>query len=177
MAGIMVDIEVYRQAYRQLESCTPLRYDCGRLCDRICCRGEDGMWLFPGEEELLWAVTGFAIQPLENRRPPDGRELFWLTCQGKCRRERRPLACRIFPLSPYLRKADVMTVVIDPRAHRLCPLAERRQKLRPEFIRVVGRVCRELAREAEIREFIRLWTEEIEDYRKIEELFGIAGKT
>ena len=34
---------------------TPLRADCGVLCDKACCRGNDndGMLLFPGEETVL----------------------------------------------------------------------------------------------------------------------------
>jgi hypothetical protein len=168
----MVSSEFYLKAYRELEHCTPLRYDCGRLCDRACCRGEDGMWLFPGEEKLFWVEIGFAIEPLKGRRLSDGREIFWLTCQGKCRRELRPLACRIFPLAPFLRRGELVTVDIDPRAHGLCPLAQGQQKMQPEFSRTVGRVCRELAREPEIRDFLRVWTREMEDCRKIGELFG-----
>jgi hypothetical protein len=160
---------LYTRAYQQLNRCTPLRFDCGRLCDRVCCRGEDGMWLFPGEEELLLAEPSFTIKSLEWGLP-GGRSLFWLTCQGECRRELRPLSCRIFPLAPYLKK-DLVTVAIDPRAKGLCPLAEGRQKLQPGFIRMVGRVCRELAREPEIIEFFKLWNEEMEQCNRIEALF------
>lgn len=127
------------------------------------------MWLFPGEEELLRTEPAFQIELLESGLP-NGRRLFWLTCQGECPREWRPLACRIFPLAPFVKK-DLVTVDIDPRAKRLCPLAEGRQKLQPEFIRTVGRVCRDLAREPEIMEFFKLWNEAMEDFIKIGKLF------
>ena len=156
---------LYTRAYQLLNHCTPLRYDCGRLCDGICCRGENGMWLFPGEEELLKGEPSFEIKRLEWGLST-GRSLYWLGCQGTCNRELRPLACRIFPLGPYL-KQDMVTVDIDPRGKGLCPLAEGRHKLQPEFIRKVGRVCRELATDPEIKEFIRLWTEDMEEFRKI----------
>jgi hypothetical protein len=165
-----VNATLYTWAYQQLNRCTPLRYDCGRLCDRICCRGEDGMWLFPGEEELLRAEPSFTIEPLKWGLS-NGRQLYWLTCTGQCHRELRPLSCRIFPLGPYL-KRDLVTVAIDPRAKGLCPLAEGRHRLQREFFRTVGRVCRELAREPELKEFIGIWTEEMEDYHKIRDLFG-----
>jgi hypothetical protein len=128
------------------------------------------MWLFPGEEELLREEASFTIQPLEWSLS-NGRSVFWLTCQGECQRELRPLSCRIFPLAPYL-KQDLVTVDIDLRAKGLCPLAESRQKLQPEFIRTVGRVCRELAREPEVIEFFKVWNEAMEDFRKIREMFS-----
>ena len=41
---------LYLQLYRLFDSITPVRTDCGGLCDKACCRGDDGgMYLFPGE--------------------------------------------------------------------------------------------------------------------------------
>lgn len=128
------------------------------------------MWLFPGEEELVRAEPTFVVEPLEWGLA-SGRTLYWMTCRGDhCNRDLRPLSCRIFPLGPYLKK-EIVTVDIDSRAKGLCPLSEGRHKLQPEFVRTVGRVCRELVREPEIREFFALWTEEMEDFRQVGELF------
>lgn len=44
------------KALDELEAVTPLKpFNCGRLCSARCCSGDenDGMGLFPGEEELL----------------------------------------------------------------------------------------------------------------------------
>ena len=47
--------EAVEQARALLETLTPLKRDCGRLCGARCCRSlegeETGMVLFPGEEE------------------------------------------------------------------------------------------------------------------------------
>ena len=45
-------------------------------------------------------------------------------CQGYCDRYQRPLACRIFPLTPYLDKNGHMDIIIDPRAKGVCPMAK-----------------------------------------------------
>ena len=52
-----------REAYERLYHKTPLGfYNCGRLCDGLCCRGDgNGMWLFPYEEELFKDKEGFEI--------------------------------------------------------------------------------------------------------------------
>lgn len=45
-------------------------------------------------------------------------------CQGYCDRYQRPLACRIFPLTPYLDKSGHMDIIVDPRAKGVCPMAK-----------------------------------------------------
>ena len=54
------------EARNLLESLTPLKDDCGRLCGAACCHpdedGQGGVALFPGEEEYYkgadWARVG-----------------------------------------------------------------------------------------------------------------------
>lgn len=84
---------VIEEAYSLLRTATPLHKDCGRLCGRRCCQGEetDGMWLFPGEEERFaaWRREGeesFTVRPTQDNL---GYPL--LVCDGTCNRERRPL--------------------------------------------------------------------------------------
>jgi hypothetical protein len=164
---------LYWQAYLQFKRCTPLKFDCGRLCGKICCQARDdseGMWLFPGEETLYADADNFVIRPT-GRTLAGGRILYWLSCTGDCRRTARPLACRFFPLTPSLNR-DMVTVAIDPRARNLCPLAEGRQCLQQEFVRKVGRVCRELAQEPEIREYLGIVTAELAEFRQVARLLG-----
>ena len=50
-----------------------------------------------------------------------------LTCGGVCDRALRPLACRMFPLTPVLSVRDGrerLSVRTDPRAFAVCPLCE-----------------------------------------------------
>ena len=84
------------KALDELEAVTPLKpFNCGRLCSARCCSGDenDGMGLFPGEEELLKDCADFEIKKSEGNF---GESV--LVCRGECDRRKRPLACRIFPL-------------------------------------------------------------------------------
>ena len=80
---------LYRKIDRIMGTLTPLRADCGALCDRACCKGDDctGMRLFPGEQTRLRV-----------RETDDGGRL--AVCDGSCERAERPLACKIFPFFP-----------------------------------------------------------------------------
>lgn len=108
-----------KRAYTKLKNLTPIPADCGKLCDKRCCKGNegDGMILFPGEDE--------------NRLPPSftmsdsdiyGHPVRFAACVGQCKRGERPLACRIFPFAPYLEADGSLTIIADPRAKFMCPL-------------------------------------------------------
>lgn len=101
---------------------TPLKSDCGRLCGAACCLGDDetGMLLFPGEQALYEGNP--SVRLIKAHYALAGDPALLLVCEGTCRREDRPLACRLFPL--FLRFGPDATahVVIDPRARAVCPL-------------------------------------------------------
>ena len=102
-----------------------------------------------GEEALLRETEGMTLLPAE------GGTL--LVCGGRCRRSERPLACRLFPLFPYLDAATGrIRAVYDPRAYRVCPLVRehRRVPLERDFVRTVRTVGRLLAEEEEGRRFL-----------------------
>ena len=117
-----------------LENLTPLKTDCGRLCQAACCQGDDatGMLLFP-EEETLYENCSFAeILPLDYRLGSTKAHL--LVCKGRCEREARPLACRLFPLFLKFKEDGVTKLRIDVRAKSVCPLTDYGIKsLDPEF--------------------------------------------
>ncbi|MBQ8751588.1 MAG: hypothetical protein IJZ13_00605 [Clostridia bacterium] len=139
---------LYRELYALFDGVTPLSVDCGQLCSGACCKGGDepaGMRLFPGEET---AFDGAAVIDT-----PDGGRL--LTCSGRCDREKRPLACRIFPLFPYLSADGRIRAVWDPRALRLCPLVQARYTPDRAFIRAVRRAGRRLTATPEGRRFLQ----------------------
>ena len=131
----------YRYTYSLLEEVTPLPADCGQLCGAACCKGDDetGMYLFPGERVMYrvmpsWmevAQSAFSYLP--------GRFTDLALCTPWCDRGLRPLACRIFPLLPYIREEGGMEVVMDPRGRAMCPLARviRKRELDGEFVRRV----------------------------------------
>ncbi len=155
--------DALRQALALLEDVTPLDTDCGRVCDGRCCRPSAdsiGMLLLPGEETLL-AGEDYTISPA------DGGML--LTCDGTCRREMRPFACRVFPLFPYVGENGRVRAVYDPRSFRLCPLTQNcaRVPLRRDFVRAVRRAGRILMRDPACAAFLRANSREIDDLGRL----------
>ena len=155
--------DVIGQALALLEDVTPLETDCGQVCDRRCCQpSEDsiGMLLLPGEEALL-AGEDVTITPA------DGGML--LTCDGTCRRDKRPFACRVFPLFPYVGEDGRVRAVYDPRSFRLCPLTQNcaHVPLRRDFVRAVRRAGRILMRDAACAAFLRANSREIDELSRL----------
>ena len=131
-----------------LRDTTPLVQDCGRFCGGACCQsdedGQGGMLLFPGEEKFYPVLPeGFSIVE-DNAVAANGKLLL---CPGQCRREDRPLACRLFPLLPTRQGC-----CLDQRGWAVCPLMDHgKAGLRREFlcrVEEAGRIlyaCREHA--------------------------------
>lgn len=117
-----------------LNHLTPLKTDCGRLCQGACCQGDEatGMLLFPGEEALYEdcafarvVPTGFSL---------GGTPAQLLVCDGRCDRKNRPLACRLFPLFLKFREDQTPVLRMDARARAVCPLTDYGMRaLDPEF--------------------------------------------
>ena len=128
------------EAYSLIGNTTPLSIDCGQLCGQRCCRVEDsGMLLLPGEADFLGAEPGF------NYVEDAGDTI--LLCAASCRREKRPFACRIFPLFPVvndLTGRDQLQLIHDPRGLSLCPLIQTNYPLRGIFRYLVQRATRVL---------------------------------
>lgn len=145
--------KTYKRIYRVLGELTPLRADCGLLCDHACCKGDrnTGMRLFPYEESVL-----------EVKNTPDGGRL--AVCDGTCDREQRPLACRIFPFFPTIDENGKIFVEKDPRAHRLCPLVAHSEEVLfdPRFFRAVKKVGKILSKDESCRAFLYEVTEELD---------------
>lgn len=134
---------------------TPLAHDCGALCGAACCRpdedGDGGMYLFPSE---TWdgQIIGGDFAPIA-------------VCEGNCDRETRPLACRIFPLTPAF-SGGVWNVRMDARARAMCPLAPSGAKgLKRDFARAVVRAIRLIAEDPEGDAFLRAWQAREEQFR------------
>ena len=122
-------IEVAKQL---LASVTPLKTNCGKLCDGACCQSdetcENGMLLFPFEEvQYRQPIPGFPFRLFpDNTLFPGGSRL---VCEGTCPREHRPLQCRLFPLRIRIENDPLCVnaravAALDPRAWAVCPLLE-----------------------------------------------------
>ena len=152
-------VDFYSRLYQRLNNITPLRTDCGKLCRQACCQNTEadlGMYLFPGEETVLQHVGFLQIEPTELYYQPQ-KKVFFASCQGHCERSTRPLACRIFPLTPYITAKDLLIVKYDPRAYNLCPLAENYQRsdLNSHFVRAVRQVGQMLVENADTKLFLK----------------------
>lgn len=117
---------------------TPLKSDCGRLCQGACCQGDEhtGMLLFPGEEACYGACSFGRIIPAGFSLGGQDAQLF--VCEGTCDRENRPLACRLFPLFLKFKEEGVTKLRMDVRAKAVCPLTDYGIKaLDPDFKQAV----------------------------------------
>jgi len=142
---------------------TPMTTDCGALCSAACCEpdedGQGGMYLFPGEEALIGNAEWGRVES-DDFGP-------MLVCEGPCDRARRPLACRIFPLTPVKNAEGKWTVRMDARARAMCPLVRSGLKgLDPAFVRATRDALRIIAEDPEGDAFLSKWAALEEEYRK-----------
>ena len=145
----MNDTELILKAYEIIGDLTPLKTNCGRLCNAVCCKGDDetGMLLFPGEEKLYQNTSEFKIVNTDYNMP-------LILCSGKCARNTRPMSCRIFPLA-IVNKSGIMRVVVDPRSRPLCPLYRTacNNRLNPQFVSAVKKAGKILFESDRIKTF------------------------
>lgn len=141
---------------------TPMLFDCGTLCSAACCApdedGQGGVYLFPGEEARLRGADWGHVEPTDFAP--------MLVCDGPCDRDRRPLACRIFPLTPVKAASGRWAVRMDARARAMCPLVRSGVKgLDPDFARGVVRAMRIIAETPEGEAFLERWAALEQEYR------------
>ncbi len=153
-----------KTCYSLLRNTTPLEFDCGKICDGKCCKGDNktGMLLFPGEEKLIDNTMEIIVK--EN-----GDKL--AVCNGKCDRNKRPLACRIYPLFPVIKCSNGTQYIeteFDRRAD--CPLLKGEYKITRRFDKAVKRVGKYLLLNTEIAEYYCKLSEEITEYIELEKL-------
>jgi len=144
----------YQLLYKIMDQKYPLKNrDCGKLCEKACCSNENsetGMFLFPEEEKLYKTGEWFRIEELTTRDahiyPYDETKVYKLICNGTCDREKRPLACRLFPTYPKLHDNGVFNMVYDIQSFMLCPLAKSYdfKKLNRDFISSARKVWKHL---------------------------------
>lgn len=135
---------VIESCYSVLRRTTPLNFDCGKICNGKCCKGDEktGMLLFPGEENLI--DPDINVIETEN-----GDKL--AVCNGTCDRNRRPLSCRIYPLFPVVSEDGEVNVCFDYRAD--CPLYKEEYEFSKGFVKGVKRVGKYLLLNEETKEF------------------------
>lgn len=142
---------LYQKVLAAIGEKTPLEADCGYLCDHACCKGDaaSGMELFPKEPSTLPLIES------------DGIRL--AVCGGSCDRNKRPLACRIFPFFPVVDEKGHVSVELDPRAMFLCPIAAHAEMVAfdKSFLRSLKKAGKLLITDPEIKEYMARISEEI----------------
>lgn len=151
--------EIYNKAYCEIGSLTPISADCGSLCGAKCCKGDenDGMIVFPGEENLL-SSHGYEIRKSEM----NGYPVFFTSCSGSCNRVYRPLSCRIFPLAPALRDGK-LEIIPDPRAKYICPLLFS-DSVEEKFKKAVEKAFLQLISDEKIAQMLIHYTAMLDEY-------------
>ena len=145
-----------------LENSTPLgKYDCGLLCGAKCCKGDEntGMWLFPSEEDYYKNKENFNI------KKTDGNFGYpMLVCSGECKREDRPLSCRIYPFFPLVSEVNgkiKIRTICDIRGISSCRILKDGLKPDRKFIRNLRLCARSLARDKELLGYLKNQGDEI----------------
>ena len=163
----------YLQLYRLFDNCTPIAADCGKFCGKACCKGDEcGMYLFPGEKKVFdmlkpeWSKLDFS--DLEYGFDGKIKKTPILFCNGRCDRYQRPLACRIFPLTPYIDKNKKLSIIIDPRAKSICPLTYDIDisHFDRKFVKNVKRTFNVLSQNKEIYSFLDTYSRQLDECLK-----------
>ncbi len=152
---------IYKKIDKTLCNLTPLKADCGQLCGAACCKGDNdiGMRLFPHEQTTLDTIN-----------TESGITL--VVCDGQCDRERRPLACKIFPFFPTIDEKGSIYAELDYRGKRLCPMIDHCEEIifDKKFLKAIKKIGKIFKKDDECRKFLIESTEEIDTYR---EFYGI----
>ncbi len=155
----------YKAIYRLLDRVSPIKTDCGLLCDSACCRnteGNMGIYLLPGEEKLFSRKEAWLRWDVENAEDyefPDSwhGKIYFLTCLGPayCHRKERPLQCRFFPLAPHITRDGKLVMIIFPlKLPYECPLIQNKTDLEPSFVKAVHTVWARLVQDPLIRDLV-----------------------
>lgn len=180
-----------------LDEVSPIDTDCGLLCGAACCNcdngespdailsdaGDDadfemGIYLLPGEEQVFtgdeeWLKWGhLAAEDFEFPESWSG-DVHFLEClvAPHCPREKRPLQCRFFPLTPHLDEDGFLTLIYQPEALPYeCPLITEEIPLNQDFIEATFRTWTILIEDPLIYDLV-----EMDSQNRIEE--GVPIKT
>ena len=154
-------VQFYSELYERLNEITPLQIDCGELCGSHCCSDEagEGIFLFPGEEVM------FENKPYwGDLIKIDGMDA--VQCDGDCPRDERPLACRLFPLFPYLSKDGELEIRFYSPMTLYCPLIKLCDytMLAPDYLEEVQEIASILADDPACFEFIKKISRDTDKY-------------
>ncbi len=164
----MLSVDRYRTIYEMLDKVSPLSYDCGRLCNGICCSDESFtdeepcIYLLPGEREYLLSEGCESSIIREPRREHDlpkswGKYVYLFRCDGTelCDRAVRPIQCRTFPLEPHIdENGNLEMIYASQQLPYSCPIIRDGMALSDDFRRVTYEAWKLLTEDDAIRDLI-----------------------
>lgn len=165
----------YLAIYRLLDKVSPLSFDCGCLCNAACCNcGSDdedlGIYLLPGEDKVHdrnadWLT--WKAEYAEDFDFPDSwrGKIYFVRCKTPpvCPREKRPMQCRTFPLTPYIDDNGVLSLMLnDLELPYRCPLIEEEIPLNVDFVKATYTCWKHLIRDPLIYDLVKLDSERID---------------
>lgn len=171
----------YMKIHRMLNKVTPLNYDCGTLCNEICCTydGEDYknedlvIVLLPGEEKLFENNDTFKIKTInsENYNYPESWDIINLfICDNPpyCDRKLRPIQCRTYPLDPHLDKNNKLHLVYDKESYPYeCPILRDNIKFNTDFLKTTLKVWNILIKNPLTYDLVKLESKERKKFKII----------
>jgi len=117
--------------------------NCGELCGFHCCRSHEGaatlgMYLLPQEYESVQRQLNveYEVHSSYDYEILGAKKLFYIFCNNNsgCLREYRPIQCRTYPLEPHLINGQLKMIIEKEQLH-LCPLIEKKDIWREEYIK------------------------------------------
>lgn len=176
--------DIFEKAYKLMDE-RIIDGDCGKLCNYHCCRDFDidgsklGIYLYPLEFEIMQKnkIKDYEVHNSKNyEMPPKTKKLFYIFCDDKCV---RPLQCRTYPFEPHIEGGELFLVIEKDQLHE-CPLLERKDIWRWEFVNGIYQGWKLLIEDTKIKYYIKKTSESrIEEgnvlekykYKELEKVF------
>lgn len=148
-----------KRIYERLDEVSPVDFDCGKLCDEVCCvydankthEEELVLYLLPGEELMYEDSEEFELYFMDSseiKYPHSWKDNIYLVkCKNppRCDRSIRPIQCRTFPLVPHISKDGEFHLVLDETEFPYeCPIIRDHIKLNEDFIRITFEIWKKL---------------------------------
>lgn len=166
----------YLAIYRLLDRVSPVPFDCGQMCSAACCTcgKEDeslGMYLLPGEHKVYskedtW--LSWSYEYAQDMDFPDSwkGKVYFVRCTNPphCPREKRPMQCRTFPLTPHIDKnGELMLIPNDTELPYYCPLLDNIDELEEDFVQATLTCWKHLIRDPLIYDLVK-YDSELRDF-------------
>ena len=163
--------ESIRKIYQKLDEVSPVDFDCGQLCNSVCCAYDEDdyrnkdlvLYLLPGEE-LMYDDSDYFdlyyVNPKELDYPYTWTDDVWIVeCRNPpaCDRSIRPIQCRTFPLIPHISKDGKLHLILDETEFPYeCPIIRDNIKLNENFIKVTYEVWQSLINHPMVHDLVSL---------------------